>query len=148
MFKIVLDTNLLIDASSDDYNSSNKIIDEVLDGKLAAFANRQTLAENRLMARRKISDIRYLDKLEDFFNCVHIVETREYLDVVEDPDDNKILESAVEARVDFLVTSDKHLLKLQKFEEIMILPPANFWQIYQEETGSGWKNWLNQFINN
>ena len=56
LMNIVLDTNLLIDGSADDYNFGSRIIDEVLAGNLNAFANRSTLAENRLMAGRKISD--------------------------------------------------------------------------------------------
>jgi len=144
--KIVLDTNLLIDGSSDVYNYGSRIVDEVLSGKLQAFANRATLGENRLIARQKISDKNYLNKLNSFFDCVNLVETRNYLDVVEDHDDNKILESAVESDSDYLITSDNHLLKLGQYENVKIIPPSQFWGIYQEENGSGWANWIKDFI--
>jgi len=56
-----------------------------------------------------------------------IVEPLEKLDVVkEDPDDNKILECAKEGKVDYIVTQDKHLLKLKSFEGIEILNPCEF----------------------
>ena len=145
--KIVLDTNLLIDGSSDDYNFGNRIIQEVIDGKITAYANRQTLSENRLIAKRKLTDQDYLLKLDRFFGCLNLLETRNRLNVVEDYEDNKILESAVDSESEYLVTSDNHLLKLGSYDQVKIVSPAQFWRRYEEENGSGWKNWLNDFIN-
>ncbi|MBX4205189.1 MAG: putative toxin-antitoxin system toxin component, PIN family [Candidatus Doudnabacteria bacterium] len=145
--KIVLDTNSLIDASGDDYNFGNRIIDEVISGKIQAFANRATLAENRLMAGRKITDLDYLEKLNQYFDAVHLVETEERLDVVEDPEDNKILESALASSSEYLVTSDNHLLKLSEYEGVKIISPSGFWQAFNEESGTSWRNWIKDFIN-
>jgi predicted nucleic acid-binding protein len=48
------------------------------------------------------------------------------LDVVrEDPADNRILESAVAAGSDFVVTGDKDLLRLGRYDSIRILRPAD-----------------------
>jgi putative PIN family toxin of toxin-antitoxin system len=145
--KVVIDTNLLIDGSNDDYNFGSRIIDDVISGKLEAFANRKTLAENQHMARRKISDENYLEKLNTFFAAIQPVESDIHLDVVEDYDDNKILESAVAADCEYLITSDNHLLKLQKYDNVKIVTPSAFWGVYQEENGNSWKQWLNDFIN-
>ena len=38
-----------------------------------------------------------------------------------DPDDDRILECAVEARAQFIITGDKHLLTMKSFEGILIL---------------------------
>jgi predicted nucleic acid-binding protein len=55
------------------------------------------------------------------------------LDVVkEDPDDNRILECAVEAESDFIVTGDKHLLRMGVFRQLRIVTPAEFLQIAQQ----------------
>lgn len=43
-----------------------------------------------------------------------------------DPDDNRILECAIEARADWIVTGDKHLLDMLSFEGISILRPDDF----------------------
>lgn len=143
---IVLDTNSLIDASVDDYNYSNRIIDEIFDGKITAFANRATIAENRLMSRRRVSDPVYMDKLERLFDSINIVESAHRVDVVEDPQDNKILESALESGSGYLVTSDNHLLKLENYQGVKIVTPTQFWSIYEQEHGVGWKNWIKDFI--
>ena len=49
--------------------------------------------------------------------------------VPEDPTDNRILECAVAAKSDYLVTGDKHLLKLGHFGTVKILQPAEFLEI-------------------
>lgn len=147
MYRIVIDTNLLIDGSSDDHNYGNRIIDEVLAGRLQAYANQPTINENKLLVRKKVSDPDYREKLERYFSAVGLVDLpTERLSVVEDQEDDKLLESAVEAKADFLVSSDQHLLKLGGYEGIKILPPAGFWSVYQEESDMGWESWLKNFI--
>ncbi|MBI5635692.1 putative toxin-antitoxin system toxin component, PIN family, partial [Candidatus Micrarchaeota archaeon] len=50
------------------------------------------------------------------------VNPREAVKIVkEDPDDDKILELALAANADFIVSGDNHLLKLKKFNSIPIL---------------------------
>ena len=46
--------------------------------------------------------------------------------VCRDPDDNKLLETAVVGRADCLVTGDQDLLVLDPFQGIPILTPAEF----------------------
>ena len=46
--------------------------------------------------------------------------------VSEDFEDNKILECALAAGADFIVSGDKHLLKLCKFKKTKILTPREF----------------------
>lgn len=49
------------------------------------------------------------------------------LDIVKkDPSDNKILDSALVAKVDFIVSGDGHLLVLGKPEGIRIVRPSEF----------------------
>ncbi|MGE5392123.1 MAG: putative toxin-antitoxin system toxin component, PIN family [Candidatus Saccharibacteria bacterium] len=146
MYKIVIDTNLLIDGSEDDYNFGNRIIDEVLSGKLAAYANRPTLKENRFLVSQKVKDKEYRDKLDRYFEMVNLVDGSERLSVVDDPEDNKLLESAVAAQADYLLSSDRHLLKIGEYRGIKVLPPSGFWSVYQEETDKGWDSWLKSFI--
>ena len=43
-----------------------------------------------------------------------------------DPSDNKILECALSARAEYIVTGDKHLLDIKNYKEINILNPADF----------------------
>ena len=147
MFKVVIDTNLLIDGSVDDYNYGNRIVDAVIEGKVSAFANVPTLRENQLISDLKIKDAEYRKKLREFFGKIHRVDSAGIkLDLVEDPEDNKLIESAVAAKADYLLSSDRHLLRLGQYEGIKILSPEAFWAFYQEEGGAAWKQWLAQFV--
>ena len=46
-----------------------------------------------------------------------------------DPDDNRILECAVEAQAQVIVSGDHHLLTLQKYKSIQILTPRQFLEL-------------------
>ena len=43
-----------------------------------------------------------------------------------DPDDNRVLECAIEAKAAFIVTGDQHLLDLDPYRGIAILSPREF----------------------
>ncbi len=47
----------------------------------------------------------------------------------EDPDDNKIIECAVTAKANYIITYDKHLLKIKKFRNILIIKPEEVLKI-------------------
>ncbi len=141
--KVVLDTNVFITAFKDEYSYQKRIIDEIIGGRLMAYANRQTLRENHLILRRMINDGAYLKELNNLFAKINVVENRRQIHAVSDKEDNKILESAVEARADFLITEDRALLELNPFRAVKIVEPGEFWVIYEEETGEDpWQKWI------
>jgi predicted nucleic acid-binding protein len=54
------------------------------------------------------------------------------LDVVkQDPDDNRILECAVSAGSQFIVTGDKHLLRLRTYDGMRIITVSDFLDLSQ-----------------
>jgi uncharacterized protein len=56
-----------------------------------------------------------------------IVKPNMVLDVIEDdPDDNRVLECAVKGSADYVVTGDRHLLKLGNYEGIAIVTVRQF----------------------
>ena len=55
------------------------------------------------------------------------------LRVVADDADNRILECALDNRVDLVVTGDRHLLKLRRFEAIPIVRLADFLRLFPPE---------------
>jgi len=46
--------------------------------------------------------------------------------VEDDPSDNKILECALEAEADYIVSGDRHLLDLREYRGIKILSSGEF----------------------
>jgi len=46
--------------------------------------------------------------------------------VAEDPDDDVVLSTAVNGKADYIVSGDKHLLKIGKFKNIRIVTVGEF----------------------
>src|SRR4051812_15648656 len=107
--KIVIDTNVIIDGIKDDYSYEKQILDAVISGEIEAYANDQTLRENKLIMGRLINNENYSLEMERLFGQINKVINRHKINIVRDPEDNKILESAVEAEAEYLVTRDNDL---------------------------------------
>jgi putative PIN family toxin of toxin-antitoxin system len=48
----------------------------------------------------------------------------------EDPDDNKFIECAIASRTKLIVSGDKHLLKINGYQEIAVYKPRDFVDLY------------------
>ena len=141
--KIVLDTNVLINGFKDDYSYEKKIIDAVISGEIEAYANKQTLRENKLISSQLIDSDEYQSQLNDLFAQINWVINRRQIHVVRDSEDNKILESAVEAGAEYLITSDNDLLRLEEYQGIKVVNPGQFWVKYKDDGMDLWKQWTN-----
>ena len=53
--------------------------------------------------------------------------------VTEDPDDNKILECAQTANADYVVTGDRHLLKLRQYDGTPIITVTEFLSRFRQD---------------
>jgi len=129
--KIVADTNLLIAADHNPNSASAQIVNMVARRDLI-------LVWSEAMAREMLTMLDKAQVKEKFKKKVcnkvlrpeHCVEPRVSVkEVKDDPDDNMFLEAALEGEVDYIVSSDQHLLRLGKFKDIPIMMPANFWKI-------------------
>jgi putative PIN family toxin of toxin-antitoxin system len=56
--------------------------------------------------------------------------------VLEDIPDNRILECALEAEADLIVTGDRHLLRLKKFQDVAIIRVADFLRLFPDDQNS------------
>lgn len=141
--KVVLDTNVLINGLKDDYSYEKKIIDAVIAGEIEAYANRQTLQENKLIVSQLIDNPEYEQALNNLFAQINWVHNPHRVHIVEDREDNKILESAVVAGADYLISSDNALLKIGEYQGVKIVNPSAFWVKYKDEGMDLWKQWTN-----
>ncbi|MFA5990783.1 MAG: putative toxin-antitoxin system toxin component, PIN family [Candidatus Doudnabacteria bacterium] len=141
MTKIVLDTNVLINGFKDENSFEKRIINEVIAGKVEAFANRQTLRENKLISSQLIENEDYQKDLQKLFSQINWVINKRQIKIVRDPEDNKILESAAEAEAEYLITSDNDLLTLGAYKNTQIINPSQFWAKYKDDGMDLWKQW-------
>jgi putative PIN family toxin of toxin-antitoxin system len=74
-----------------------------------------TFAFERAQVVKTIKEIRRI---------VTVVHPTQKVTIVRDPDDNKILECALEAQADMIVAFDKDLLALKEYEGIKVIHPT------------------------
>ena len=65
--------------------------------------------------------------------AVHVKELPSRHEVPDDPADSPILRAALEAGVDYLVTNDKQLLKLDPYEGLRIISMTGYYQLLVAE---------------
>ena len=91
----------------------------------------EVLAREKFMRRIEELKTTTEELIESLFGIMEIVHPKAPLSVVKnDPDDNKVLECAVAADAEYVITGDPHLLKLKRFQSVSILTPRNFIQSF------------------
>jgi len=133
MLKVTLDTNVLVSGTFWE-GEAHRIIQLIEQKRIRCYLSKEILAEYNRVAHS--SEI--LEKVEEhhleiksavikIIEVCFIVEPKaKVLAVEDDPDDDKILECALEAEADYIVTYDAHILKLGEFRGIRIVSPKEF----------------------
>jgi len=77
------------------------------------------------------------DALNYYITVLVLVRPESRLDVVkDDPEDNKVLECALEAHADFIVTGDNHLLRIHEYRGIRTVRASEFLEILKQTVAS------------
>ena len=137
--KVVLDTNVYISAILF-AGKPERIRKLSKEGKIEVFISEVVIAEIAEVLRRIFDweNWRISQTIDEIREIATLVTPRRTLSIIkEDEDDNRILECAAEGKVQYVVSGDKHLLFLEKYEGIEILSPAQFLRIVSREASSG-----------
>jgi len=124
--KITLDTNFLISATQWDNSVAFKLLRKILDTNIKIFTTKEILDEFSEVLQRdfKYNKEETTNILEEVLSFVNIIETQERIKIVkDDPDDDKIIECALASNSDYLITYDRHLLKIKEYKSIKIITP-------------------------
>ncbi|MBI2507365.1 putative toxin-antitoxin system toxin component, PIN family [Candidatus Woesearchaeota archaeon] len=127
--KITVDTNFLISATQWDYSVSHKLLNELIKKNAEIFVTDFILEEFSKVLQR---DFKYQDeKIEEFVELVLsfsklIIPKIKIEAVKEDLDDNNIIECALESKSEYILTYDKHLLKIKEYKDVKIVKPEKF----------------------
>jgi len=124
---VVLDINLVVAAYWNQTSASARIIRACIDGRLVpAFTDKMISGMWRILRNISASQ-RYLDEVvEPLLELGKDTEPMTAPVVSEDPEDQAFLECAAGADADYLITSDRHLLKLSNSGRTAILTPTEF----------------------
>ena len=126
--KVCLDSNIWISAFIFSGKPA-KILDSVVEKKFISATSPQIIAEvgNVLGKKFKQHEKDIKKELKVIHDISELVVPKKKIKVLKYLPDNKILEAALEGKVDYIVTGDnKHLLPLKEFKGIPILTPTQF----------------------
>jgi hypothetical protein len=131
--KAILDTNILISILLK--KTLTKEFLKILEEQRVEFYTSEEILNElaRVLSYPKIESVLKksgIDKklgLEVLLKNLRVVKPKMKIDLVkEDPSDNKFLECAAEVKAEYVVSGDKHLLKLRRFRDTKIVTAREF----------------------
>ena len=125
--RVVFDTNVLLSSTLWDGSVAQKLLFKIIKSDVKVFASDEIASEYEKVLKRDFgySDEEILNIRKKIMVFLNLVLPNEKIEVVkDDPDDNKIIECAIASSSDYILTYDKHLLKLKSFEKIKIITPV------------------------
>jgi len=129
VLRVVLDTNVLISGILFG-GKPRQILEKAIRGEIRLCLSEPILEELKGVLQRSKFDyspemIQFI--LTELTGIADFVDPSETIKVVlEDPEDNMILECAAEAKANYIITGDFHLLKLGRYLNTEVLTAAAF----------------------
>jgi len=121
--KVIIDTNNFISALGWE-GKSRELLRKVMGKEYDLYISVKQIREiKRVMNYPKFKFTEKQKKrfLKILFSIATIIDTKTKLDIVEDRDDNMLLECAVEANADYIISGDKHIKKLKQYKGVRII---------------------------
>jgi len=136
--RIILDTNVFISGIFFT-GPPSQILKAWRDGKLQLLVSPSILDEYQRIGAELALQFQDID-LRPFLDLLtiqaEIVLAPTLPPVIhDDPSDDKFLEAAIAGKASYIISGDKHLLKLSEFQGIQILKPRDFIQRYLKSKG-------------
>ena len=132
--KILLDTNVFI--SGIHWNgASAEVLRLWFEGEFQLFISNSILNEiTRTLQnfKKPLSD----EVIQKWKNLIieksTLIEPTTFVRIVSDPDDDKFIDLAIEAKADYIITQDNALLKIEKYNGTKIISPYEFLKIIRK----------------
>ncbi len=143
--RVTLDTNVLVSAFISKRGNPADILELVLmldevtlvlsDGLLEEF--RDVMTREEVQSRfgygtREVSE--FEAAIRDVAELVDV--NSSFGAVKDDPEDDVVVNTAYDGKADYIVSGDKHLLKLRKFKGIRVVSPTRFLKIAAKGLGA------------
>jgi putative PIN family toxin of toxin-antitoxin system len=126
--RVVFDTNIYISALAIPGGNAEDAYLEAVHGTFELYASVAILTETARVLQMKFDWAE--DKVREAVQAVSQVATvlrpRPTLHILKDGPDNRILECAIAAQAEFVVSGDRHLLALKHYANITMISLAGF----------------------
>jgi uncharacterized protein len=133
----VFDTNILFSATAWRGNPF-QCVERARVGEIQAVTCPELLEElaEKLELKLDFSPEQAVETLADYLGFLRMVSIPKLLRAVpRDPDDNMVLECAIEGKARFIVTGDKDLLVMKTFRGIQIVSASDFLKVSANTPG-------------
>jgi putative PIN family toxin of toxin-antitoxin system len=132
--KVVFDTNIYISAFVIPGGNAEKAYIHAIDGYFELCTSVAILTElaTKFDVKFGWEYHRISELIRSISNIATVFKTTPYLKILTDDPDNRVLECALKAGADFIVTGDKHLLKLKNYERLEIIRLSTFLSILNQ----------------
>ena len=126
--KVVFDTNIYISAFVIPGGNAEKAYIHAIDGDFELCTSVAILTElaRKLDEKFGWEKQKIAQLITSISNLATVFKITPWLQVISDDPDNRILECALKAAADFVVTGDKHLLKLRSYKHLEIIRLSTF----------------------
>ena len=126
--RIVIDTNVVVSALFFG-GRPKELLMTLLARKMEAFASAEIITEYQETVEELC--LRYPGNpsrlpLTEVISLMNIIEPVSHVDICRDPEDNKFIECAIDAKCIYIVSGDKDLLSLGKYKNVKIVTVTDF----------------------
>lgn len=126
--RVVFDTNIFVSAFGIPGGNAEEAYLHAVQGVFELFTSVSILTEtaNTLRGKFEWSDEKIQRLLRSISKTATVLKTRPDLHILTDEPDNRILECALLAEANIVVSGDRHLLSLKRYRGISVVKLADF----------------------
>ena len=133
MFKVVLDTNVIVSGLNFPGSKPARVFDLAIEGEIENITSEHIITEVRNILIRKFSwkpaEAEDAGTLLGFFS--RVVKPKKGFKIISHEPDNRILECAVAGKASVIISGDHHLTDLENYQGIQIVKPAEFLELIE-----------------
>ena len=126
--RVVFDTNIYISALAIPGGNAEDAYLEAVRGTFELFTSVAILTETARVLQAKFdwAGDKVREAVQDISQTATVLRPRPTLHILNDEPDNRILECAIAAQAEFVVSGDRHLLALKHHADTTIISLADF----------------------
>jgi putative PIN family toxin of toxin-antitoxin system len=126
--RVVFDTNIYISAFAIPGGNAEEAYLKAIHGQFELFTSVAILTETARVLQTKFdwAEDKARHAVQDISQTATVLRPRPTLHLLKDEPDNRILECAIAAQAERIVSGDRHLLSLKRYVDIAIISLADF----------------------
>lgn len=127
--KVVLDSNVIVAAFAA-RGLCGALFELCLDRHTIILSDFILAEVRRAFAQKLKMPQHSISKIESYLREICVLSSFDKItkNICRDKDDNNVIALAVSANADFIITGDKDLLVLKKYQSVRIVSPREFWK--------------------